>query len=223
MLQAARMQALTVLLALLAADGGAVLADALQARGLPARVLQDLVDTPQRSLLQVAPKARAALHVHEAQLGLLLQLLHATLQRADSGSHRLVALGSIAQLARCQAFDLQPEEPRAGKGGSEGAATLRGRLARFNAGVLRVAAAAVAGLPDSEQVLQAAAGFVEAHGRALERMLAEAASAGSRGWVPGAAELEAAGLVLQLLARLVPLHARQPSPVALDLRLRAYQ
>ena len=64
---------------------------------------------------------------------------------------------------------------------------------------------------------------MEAHGRALERLLEEAGSAGSRGWVPGAAELEAAALVLQLLARLVPLHARQPSPVALDLRLRAYQ
>ena len=73
------------------------------------------------------------------------------------------------------------------------------------------------------QVQASAAGFVEEHGRTLERMLDEAGSAGSRGWAPGQAELEAAGLVLQLLARLVHHHARHPSSVALSLRMKAYQ
>ena len=48
-----RTQALSVLLALLANDSGAVTADALHASGLPMRVLQDVVDTPHSSLLQV--------------------------------------------------------------------------------------------------------------------------------------------------------------------------
>ncbi len=73
------------------------------------------------------------------------------------------------------------------------------------------------------QVRQAAAGFVEAHGRTLERVLTEAASAGAKGWQPGEAELEAAALVLQLLARLVPYHQKHPSSTAIDLRLKAYQ
>lgn len=73
------------------------------------------------------------------------------------------------------------------------------------------------------QVRQAAAGFVEAHGRTLERVLTEAASTGAKGWQPGEAELEAAALVLQLLARLVPYHQKHPSSTAIDLRLKAYQ
>lgn len=48
-----RTQALTVLLALLATDSGAVMVDALHASGLAMRVLQDVVQTPHRSLLQV--------------------------------------------------------------------------------------------------------------------------------------------------------------------------
>lgn len=51
-----------------------------------------------------------------------------------------------------QAIDLQPEEPRAGLRASD-TTSLRGRLSRFNAAVLRVVAADAAGLPDSEQVL----------------------------------------------------------------------
>ncbi len=50
-----------------------------------------------------------------------------------------------------QAIDLQPEEPRAGQRHSD-TTSLRVRLSRFNTGVLRVVAADVAGLPDSEQV-----------------------------------------------------------------------
>ena len=50
-----------------------------------------------------------------------------------------------------QAIDLQPEEPRAGQRSSD-TTSLRVRLSRFNTAVLRVVAANVAGLPDSEQV-----------------------------------------------------------------------
>lgn len=74
-----------------------------------------------------------------------------------------------------------------------------------------------------KQVRQATAGFVEAHERTLERILSEAASPGSKGWQPGEQELEAAALVLQLLARLVPYHQKHPSSAAIDLRLKAYQ
>jgi hypothetical protein len=74
-----------------------------------------------------------------------------------------------------------------------------------------------------EQVRQAAAAFVDAHARALERMLGDAASLGSKGWQPGEPDLEAATLVLQLLARLVPHHLAHPSSAAVDLRLKAYQ
>ena len=73
------------------------------------------------------------------------------------------------------------------------------------------------------QVRQAAAGFVEAHERTLERILSEAASPGSKGWQPGDQELEAAALLLQLLARLVPYHQKHPSTAAIDLRVKAYQ
>ena len=52
--QVVRTQALTVLLALLAADPGSVILDAIYASGLPSRVLLDLVETPHRSLLQVS-------------------------------------------------------------------------------------------------------------------------------------------------------------------------
>ncbi len=51
-----------------------------------------------------------------------------------------------------QAIDLQAEEPRAGVRASD-TTSLRVRLSRFNTAVLRVVAADVAGLPDSEQVL----------------------------------------------------------------------
>lgn len=70
---------------------------------------------------------------------------------------------------------------------------------------------------------QAAGGFVEAHERTLERILSEAASPGSKGWHPEEQELEAAALVLQLMARLVPYHQKYPSNAAIDLRVKAYQ
>lgn len=255
------------------------------------------------TVVQVPQKARAALHVHEAQLALLLQLVRTILQSsgAMSGSgYRLAAVDIINHLTRCQvphdmhftshidkcmssrriegipfyqcglhwaesyklylhggqAVDLQPEEPRAGLRSSD-TALLRVRLSRFNTAVLRIVAADVAGLPDSEQVpqenlqfskahqcflpqwqsevcfgidvwaweqvRQAAAGFVEAHDRTLDRILGEAASLGSKGWQPGEQELEAATLVLQLLARLVPYHQKHPSSAAIDLRIKAYQ
>lgn len=55
--------------------------------------------------VQVPPKARAALHVHEAQLALLLRLVRTALQAsgAASGSgYRLAAVDIIHQLTRCQ-------------------------------------------------------------------------------------------------------------------------
>ncbi len=54
---------------------------------------------------QVPPKARAALHVHEAQLALLLRLLRSALQASGAGSgsgYRLAAVDIINQLTRCQ-------------------------------------------------------------------------------------------------------------------------
>ena len=58
---------------------------------------------------QVAPKARAALHVHEAQLALLLALVQGAMSPdADAmigggGGHRLAAITVITELAHCQA------------------------------------------------------------------------------------------------------------------------
>lgn len=57
---------------------------------------------------QVAPKARAALHVHEAQLALLLALVQGAMSpdadTADGGGgHRLAAITLITELAHCQA------------------------------------------------------------------------------------------------------------------------
>ena len=50
-----------------------------------------------------------------------------------------------------QAVDLQPEEPATVSHHSEHV-SLRERLLRFNVAVLRIVAAACAGLPDSKQV-----------------------------------------------------------------------
>ena len=49
----ARTQALTVLLALLAADPGEVILDSIYGSGVANRVLMDLVDSPHTTLLQV--------------------------------------------------------------------------------------------------------------------------------------------------------------------------
>jgi hypothetical protein len=53
MLQMARTQALTVLLALLASDPGEVILDSIYGSGVANRVLMDLVDSPHTTLLQV--------------------------------------------------------------------------------------------------------------------------------------------------------------------------
>lgn len=53
MLQMARTQALTVLLALLASDPGEVILDSIYGSGVANRVLMDLVDFPHTTLLQV--------------------------------------------------------------------------------------------------------------------------------------------------------------------------
>ena len=78
-----------------------------------------------------------------------------------------------------QALDLQPEDPGLGLGGKSGGT--RNRLLRFAAAALRLAVAAAVGMPNSVHVRRAAASFVEAHRRALLRMLHEAASPGTRG------------------------------------------
>lgn len=60
------------------------------------------------SAFQVAPKARAALHVHEAQLALLLALVQGAMSRDTeimdgSSGHRLAAITLITELTHCQA------------------------------------------------------------------------------------------------------------------------
>lgn len=70
--------------------------------------------------------------------------------------------------------------------------------------VLRLALSVVAILPDSNPVRQDARLFVNAHYRALERIIRDASSSGAGEWTPGETELEQAELVTSLLSRLVP-------------------
>ena len=75
------------------------------------------------------------------------------------------------------------------------------------------------------QMSTAAAGFVEAHQAALERVLRDAGvpgGAGSGAWQPGEADLEAAALVLQLLQWLVPHHKQHRTGAVQDLWSNAF-
>ncbi len=73
-----------------------------------------------------------------------------------------------------QVFDLQPEDP--GMEGGFKADTLRARLAKVLPSLLRLVSLVLVSLPDSRQVREAGAAFVEAHHKALLRILREAAS-----------------------------------------------
>ncbi|CAK0757624.1 hypothetical protein CVIRNUC_002556 [Coccomyxa viridis] len=217
-----RTQALTVLLALVRADAGAGTLETLQTSGLLGSLLQELTGNARADLLQVPPKSRAALQVNEARLALLLQAVRTSLQLpASAHSFRLAAVDITSHLARCQAIDLQPEEPAAVLQHSKHT-SLRERLLRFNVAVLRVVAAACAGLPHSKQMSAAAAEFVAAHRGALERMLGDAAALGTRAWQPGADDLEAAALALQLLQALAPHHREHRTAAAQDLWSKAF-
>lgn len=75
------------------------------------------------------------------------------------------------------------------------------------------------------QMSTAAAGFLEAHHAALERMLRDAGIPGRPGtgaWQPGETDLEAAALVLQLLQRLVPYHKEHRTGAVQDLWSKAF-
>ena len=75
------------------------------------------------------------------------------------------------------------------------------------------------------QMSTAAAGFLEAHHAALERMLRDAGIPGRPGtgaWQPGETDLEAAALVLQLLQRLVHHHKEHRTGAVQDLWSKAF-
>ena len=72
------------------------------------------------------------------------------------------------------------------------------------------------------QMSAAAAEFVAAHHGALERMLGDAAALGTRAWQPGADDLEAAALALQLLQALAPHHREHRTAAVQDLWSKAF-
>ena len=139
----------------------------------------------------------------EAQLTLLLRLaLAGPPGGAAAAAQRLFALQALPRLAACRGLDLQPEEP--GFSQLSGAAALRSRLHLALTPALRLVLAMASALPASAAVREGTAAFVEAHSRALVRVLHDAASPGVRGWTPGDAELEEATLLVRLLAELAP-------------------
>ncbi|KAK9838304.1 hypothetical protein WJX81_003260 [Elliptochloris bilobata] len=177
----ARAQALALLAALVEADDGAATADALQAGGLPARLLADLAAGPQRDLLRPGPAAAAALVVAEAQLGLLQALvLSGEVAGGEAAAHRLAAAGYAERLAACGALDLTPEEPAGGVAGGA-ASSLRVRLGRLAGAALRVVGAALAGRPGSPQAREDLAGALDERARLLAA-LANGSSGGGGGW-----------------------------------------
>ena len=71
----------------------------------------------------------------------------------------------------------------------------------------------------------AAAGFVEAHAAALERLLRDAGAPGRPGsgaWAPEEADLVGAALALQLLQALVPHHKQHRTGAVQDLWSKAF-
>jgi hypothetical protein len=202
--------ALVALAALASADPTPATAEEVHRVALTSRLLQELEAAPPAALAAPTAAGQAATLVAECRLTLLLRLALAgpPAQKA-AAAQRLFSLQTLPRLARCAALDLQPEEP--GFGGALGAgASLRARLHSLVAPALRLVLAVLAALPHSAAAAEQAAEFVEAHARALARVLRDAASPGVRGWAPGDAELEQAALVVQLLAEL----ARRRTPLS---------
>ncbi len=86
--QMARTQALTVLLALLAADPGEVILDSIYGSGVANRVLMDLVDSPHTTLLQVrfllcTPLTAHLLYLFQSCLVLLIRTQSAPPGKTD--------------------------------------------------------------------------------------------------------------------------------------------
>jgi hypothetical protein len=202
--------ALVALAALVSADPTPATAEEIHRVALTSRLLQELEAAPPPALAAPTAAGQAATLVAECRLTLLLRLALAgpPAQKA-AAAQRLFSLQTLPRLARCAALDLQPEEP--GFGGASGAsASLRARLHSLAAPALRLVLAVLAALPHSAAAAEQAANFVEAHARALARVLRDAASPSVRGWAPGDAELEQAALVVQLLAEL----ARRRTPLS---------
>eukprot|EP00887_Chlorella_sp_A99_P002898 scaffold6.g2898.t1 len=213
-------RALSALCTLLGADPGGAVVDEVYRTALPGRLLQELAEGPYAALTQPPPRGQALLLVIEAQLTLLLRLALAGPPAARAASaQRLFSLQALPRLTQCRALDLQPEEP--GFAQLSGAASLRARLHALFTPALRLALSIASALPASGPVREQAGAFVDAHTRALVRVLYDAASPGVRGWEPGDAELEEATLAVQLLSELAG--QRPPLAIAPQLQEAAYR
>ena len=163
--------------------------------------------------MQPPPAGQAATLVVEAKLALLLRLaLAGPPSHRASSAQKLFSLQALPRLAACRAIDLQPEEPGFASSSTSsdnggGGTSLRHRLHLIIMPALRLVLALVTSLPHSAAVHDQTAAFVEAHGRALARVLRDSASSGVRGWEPSDAELEESTLTVQLMNAVTAHHS----------------
>jgi len=199
--------ALSALTSILAADPSGVVANEVYSVGLPARLLIDLESEPLDALNSLSSQGQAILLAAEARLNLLLCLvLGGPPAKRSAAAQRLFSLQAIPRLGRCQALSIQPEEPGMGTMTSNrnNRVSMRQWLHSITTPLFRVVLALSHALPESGPLREQMVEFVDMHVSLLARILHDASSPGVRGWEPSDAELEEAGLVLQLLSEVAP-------------------
>jgi len=202
--------ALSALTSILTADPSGVVANEVYSVGLPARLLIDLESEPLDALNSLSSQGQAMLLAAEARLNLLLCLvLGGPPAKRSAAAQRLFSLQAIPRLGRCQALSIQPEEPGMGtmtsnSNSSNNRVSMRQWLYSITTPLLRVVLALSHALPESGPLREQMVEFVDMHVALLARILHDASSPGVRGWEPSDAELEEAGLILQLLSEVAP-------------------
>ena len=97
--------------ALIGADRGTEIAAEIWQANIPQAILKSIPTEPYNVLMKAPSQSKAALHVIEAQLGLLLRLANAGTGAGRKSSAKLVQdAGALSDLCGCKALGCRPEQ-----------------------------------------------------------------------------------------------------------------